>query len=188
MIYTDFKIFFSDDPSDNYKELHELAQSVGIDRGYHCNSGGRLYYMVRRKRRVIKELLLRRAMVVSKQTVKYYLLSGYLNVTIQTNFERYKNDDFFEKLFKEILDLYDLPYTRFSIQVKVYNNQIVAYNYANDTTIKFTARPSNPEGKITIKREDTIEEIDVPAFAKKKLLDNAKPLSLLIARNKTNIK
>lgn len=184
MIYTDFSIFFSDDPSDNYKELHDFAQYVGIDRGYHCNSSGRLYYMVRRKRRVIKELLLRRAMVISKQSVKYYLLNGSLKLDMQTNFERYKNDKLFENLFREILDLYDLPYTRFSIQVKVYNNQIIAYNYANDTTIKFKAGPSCPFGKITINRENTIDEIDVPEFARKRLKDNAKPLSLAIARNK----
>lgn len=184
MIYTDFNIFFSDNPTDNYKELHDLAQYVGIDRGYHCNSGGRLYYMVRKKRRVIKELMFRKAMIVSKQTTKYYLLSGHLNVTLHTDFERYKTKNFYQDLFKQILDLYDIPYTKLSIQVKTYANKIIAKNFIDDDYIVFQASNQYPTGKLLINRNNTIEELEVPLFAKKALIDNAKPLSLLVARNK----
>lgn len=184
MIFTDFNIFFSNDPSDNEKELHDFAQSVGIDKGYHYNTNGRRYYLIKRKKGVLRKLLFKKAMVISKQTARNYLTSGTLNVNIRTNFELYKMDRFFEGLLLEVADHYDIPINKKTIRISSKVHMIKCAAFYEDSSLTFTANQKHPYGLIELNRNGTIDILETPAFIEKKLKDNAKPASLLIARNK----
>lgn len=184
MIYTDFNIFFSDDPSNDEKELHDFAQSVGIDKGFHYNTNGRRYYLIKRSRGIMKQLLFRKAMVISKQTARNYLTSGTLNVIIRTNYEMYKMDRFFEGLFLEVADHYDIPVNKKTLRVSVDVHYIRCKGFFEDGEVTFTASTQHPEGLIELNRNKTIDILETPEFIKKKLKDNAKPASLALNRYK----
>jgi hypothetical protein len=186
MIYTDFTLFFSDDPSDNNKELHTLAQSLGLDKGFHGNTNGRIYYYVRRKRYIMRGLMKYGALLISKQTVKNYLLSGYLNIAIITDFTKYSIDGFFWGLFEELCEYHNIDHTKYLIHKSTGANIISCrIEFEDRTRLIYKASPKNPGGiALIMNKKELVKELEVPEFLKKKLIDKARPTHTSIARNK----
>ena len=89
MLITDMNLLTSDNPTENYKELHDYAAKFNIEYGWHYSTRGRPYYNIRKRKPIKKNLLLINCIVIKKHTMKVYLLSGYLKIRIETDFGRY---------------------------------------------------------------------------------------------------
>jgi len=177
----------STSPEEGWKELHDYAAKHKFDKGWHYNTRGRPYYMIKKKKRVRFNLLFINCLIVSRKTMRDYLLSGHFSPVFKTDFSRYAPKQFHAALLVEVCDFNDIYIQLKHVTTVAHTSRCTSSYILEDfTVVSQLDNKEYPEGYATMsnKKEGTFCEMDVPESVKRKLREKALPIQLKKAQKR----
>ena len=181
----------SDNPEDNYKELHEYAAKLNFEYGWHYSTRGRPYYNIKKRKKVKQALMFDNCIFIKKHTMKVYLLSGYLNIRIETDFGRYNVHKLHAKWLLSVCHYNGYTNVNNLRHISTRTNTaycISKYVQSDFTYIILLSNNKHPNGYAYIsdvKNENkVITELNVPKDVIQGHIANVRCTQLNIARNR----
>jgi hypothetical protein len=178
MIYSDGRFLITDNPEDDYKELHDFAQGkLGIPKGKHYNREGRIYYYTKHKEH--QKMLSVRVFHITRSDMERYINTGRVYYyPIRIDYRYYTMKDLMIKMYKEIA-VYNglkLPKNR-AIKLRWDKKRVYVFiAFLDFSKLHFLIDDYNLDGVAWFTTEDGIRtEMKIPKEVYEKIVENRKP-------------
>lgn len=169
MIYTDYIFVISDNPEDDFKELHDFMKSQKHEKKYSYRSPFVPYYYVYKKnrRRWLKNT---KALYMPKKAIMNYINNGILSdIPVRRNYTMLQSSGTMNYIYWKFCQQHNLPHKRrYALQYTCKSNAQI-YGWVGSQKVSIHVSDKYPNGIGYIETDGVITEHPIPLECHAKL-------------------